>query len=201
MPKRGTATPLLNLSEQIRKCNGCKLRRKCKGPVPGVGLATADILAVGLAPGWQEDREGLPWISQSGQFLSEILESLGHDSKSIYFTYLTKCFPGRTRKGMLKPPPYAIEACAVWLEKEIKLVQPRVILAVGAEAMKFFDIKGGIRQNGGKVFETKYGPVIPVLHPDGLVRNRSDTPIFVTQLRVIATFLRGFQEPPPFEVL
>lgn len=159
----------------------------------------APIMVVGQAPGWQEDRDGIPWIGQSGQFLSEVLEFLGWKSTDIYFTNMTKCFPGRGKGGDYKPPPFAVEACSTWLQQEIELIKPRVIIAVGAEAMKAFGIKGGVQANSGKVFETVYGPVIPVLHPAGLMRRPTDTPNFVTSLRIIDTFIKGFKEPPPWQ--
>lgn len=195
-----TQKSLLDLSGKVKQCRACPLRRKCKGPVPGVGLIGAPVMVVGQAPGWQEDKEGLPWIGQAGQFLSEILEFLGWSSKDIYFTNLAKCFPGRGKGGDYKPPPYAVEACSTWLAQEIEAVGPHVIIAVGAEAMKAFGIKGGINKNAGKVFESEYGvPVIPVLHPAGLMRRPTDTPNFVTQLRILETFVNGFKEPPPWQ--
>lgn len=159
----------------------------------------AKILVCGQAPGWQEDRDGIPWIGQSGQFLSEILEFLGWRSQDIYYTNIAKCYPGRVKGGDAKPPPFAIEACSTWLQQEIELIKPRVIIAVGAEAMKAFGIKGGIQANSGKVFETTHGPVIPVLHPAGLMRRPTDTPNFVTSLRIIDTFINGFKEPSPWQ--
>ncbi len=191
-------TQLATLTQQIKNCHTCPLRRKCRGPVPGVGPVSAPIMMVGQAPSWQEDKESLPWIGQAGQFLSEILEFLGWSSKDIYFTNLTKCFPGRGKGGDYKPPPYAVEACLDWLAQEIDAVAPAVIVVVGAEAMKSFGIKGGIQKNAGKVFESEYGvPVIPVLHPTGLMRRPIDTPNFVTSLRILRTFIKGFKEPPP----
>jgi len=195
----------MTLSNQIRKCRQCPLHRKCKAPVPGVGMSGASIMVVGQATGWQEDRDGIPWIGQSGQFLSEILEFLGWRSQDIYYTNTVKCYPGRAKGGDAKPPPFAIEACSTWLQQEIELIKPRVIIAVGAEAMKAFGIKGGIQANSGKVFRVLHlggssyeMSVIPVLHPAGLFRRPTDTPNFITSLRIIRTFLEGFRAPPPF---
>jgi uracil-DNA glycosylase family 4 len=86
----------------------------------------------------------------------------------------------------------------VYLRQEIELVKPKIILAVGAIAMRYFEIKGGIKKNSGKVFQTPFGPVIPVLHPAGLMRRMSDTPQFATQFAAINTFLRGGSPPPPY---
>ena len=190
---------LLKLTQGVRRCHDCALRRKCKGPVPGIGKVGALIMAVGQAPGWQEDKAGLPWVGDSEQFLSDILEAMGFDSGDVYFTHLAKCFPGRTKGKRAVPPPYAVQACNKWLIKEIELIQPAVILVVGAICMKAFGISGGIKKDSGKVYESRYGiPVIPILDPAGLMRRMIDTPIFTTQLNIINTFLDGFKEPPPF---
>ena len=190
---------LMTLANDVRRCRDCALRRRCKGPVPGVGKIGATIMAVGQAPGWEEDAEGLPWIGQAGTFLSNILENLGFSSRDIYFTNLAKCFPGRIKGGDAVPAYYAVQACEKWLLKEIELIQPLLILAIGAPAMKAFGINGGIRKDSGKVYESHYQvPVIPVLHPAGLMRRMTDTPIFTTQLNIINTFLEGFVEPPSY---
>ena len=154
-------------------------------------------MAVGEAPSWEDNNEGLPWVGQEGLFLSNVLENLGLSSQNVYFTYLAKCFPGSGRGKSYAPPPYAVQACSQWLVREIELIQPMLILAVGAICMKVFGINGGIRKDSGKVYGSKYGvPVIPILHPAGLAKRMADVPIFTTQLHIINTFLDGFKEPP-----
>lgn len=192
-------TTLQELKGQVSKCRQCPLRRKCKGPVPGVGMSSAQIMVVGQAPEWQDDKEGIAWVGPSGQYISEILEQLGWRSTDVYYTSRVKCFPGRGKFGPYKPPAVALDTCAQWLEQEIKLVRPVVILAIGAEVMKSFGIKGTITSNAGKVFETPHGTVIPILHPGGLNKDTKKAPNFVTSLRIIDTFVNGFQTPPPFE--
>lgn len=190
-------TTINELAKTVRACRDCKLHLKAKCPVPGVGMVTAEVMAVGQAPGWQEDRDNVPWIGQAGQFLTSLLESLGFSAKQVYFTNLVKCYPGRKgRGGDNEPPAYAIEACRKHLEAEIALVKPKVIVAVGAHAMRAFGIKGGINQNSGKTFDTKWGRVIPVLHPAGLMRRPTETPKFATSLNAIATALRPALVPP-----
>lgn len=155
------------LAKTVRACQACLLHKKAKRPVPGVGKVGARVMVVGQAPGWEEDREGVPWIGQAGQFISAVLENVGLPGKQLYMTNLVKCFPGKKRGGDAEPPPFAIQACQTHLKAEIALLKPEVIVAVGAVSMRFLGIKGGINQNSGKVFNTPWGKVIPVLHPAG----------------------------------
>ncbi len=189
---------LSELQNHVSKCRQCPLHRKCKGPVPGVGMSSSKIMVIGQAPEWQDDKERIAWVSPYGQYISEVLELLGWASTQVYYTNRVKCFPGRGQFGPYKPSAVALETCAQWLEQEIKLVHPVVILAVGAEVMKAFNIKGTITSNAGKVFDTRWGPVIPVLHPGGLNKDPKKASSFVTSLRIVETFINGFQTPPPF---
>jgi uracil-DNA glycosylase family 4 len=164
-----------------------------------VGLPSADVLAVGPAPTRQEDQTGLAFTGPAGQFLSAILESLGFDSRRVYYTTVIKCYPGKAKMGDLKPPAYALDACRSWLKSEYDLVQPKVILAMGDVAMKAFGVKGGIKKNHAKVFYTEeWGPVVPVISPIGLFKP-SDVAAFVTGLNILNTYLRGFATPPEHE--
>ncbi|KKN77096.1 hypothetical protein LCGC14_0364370 [marine sediment metagenome] len=158
-------------------------------------------MVVGQAGGIEEDSEGLPWIGQAGQWLTSLLDIMGLHSSTIYWTNIIKCFPGRKRGkggGDNEPPPYAVEACQGYLIEEMRLVDPDIIVAVGAFAMKWFGIKGGIKINSGRVFDTKYGRVIPILHPAGIFRHMADAPMLPTALHSILTQLADPIEPPKF---
>lgn len=190
---------IVKLQSDIARCHECPARSRCRHAVPGVGLAGAEVMAVGQAPGKQEDQQGVCFVGPAGQFLSAILERLGFDWRRVYFTNVMKCYPGRIKGGDAKPPAYAMTACAHWLREEYELVQPKVIVAIGDVSMKFFGVKGGIKKNHGKLFQTdEWGPVVPIVHPASLMRNPSDTPMFVTGLNILNTHLRGYDTPPPY---
>ena len=190
---------IIQLSNDISRCHECALRDRCKRTVVGVGLPGADVMAVGQAPDKQSHDAGVAFIGPSGQFLSAILESLGFHGRRVYYTNVTKCYPGRGRGGDVKPPAFAVHACSHWLRKEYEVIHPKVILAIGDMSMRYFGVKGGIKKNTGKIFYTDdWGPVVPVLHPASLMRNPTDTPMFVTGLNILNTFLDGFAEVPPY---
>ena len=182
-----------------RLCRECVLGSRCRGKVNGVGPTSAEIMCVGQAPGRYEDRLGVPFVGDAGQFLSNCLDRIGLDSKRVYFTNVVKCFPGRKSTGDAQPPTFAIRACWPYLEEEFATVKPKLILAIGAVSMSTLGISGGIRKNSGKLFTTDYGLVIPVFHPAGLMRRLDDTPKFTTQLLAIETCLGGGPSLPPFK--
>lgn len=191
-------TNLVELATTVRSCRLCALRRYCKRPIPGVGKPTAKILVCGQAPGWEENRDGIPWIGQAGQFLSAILDTVGIPSADLYLTNLVKCYPGKRKGGDAEPPPYAIEACQAHLRAEYDLLKPVLIVAVGAIAMRFFGVKGGVTINSGRLFTTAWGPVLVVRHPAGIMRRLADAPAFLTQFNGIHTAMTPTVEPPPF---
>ncbi len=189
------------LAEGVVKCRECPLYKKGKA-CPGVGTSSATVMIVGQAPGIDESKLGQPFVGQAGQFLSECLASVGIPDSMVWYTNVVKHFPGRDGAGDACPP-YAIEACKHWLEEEYALVQPRLIVAMGAIAMHHLGVKGGIQQNAGFITQTeKWGPVLPSLHPAYLMRPNGMrfTPQFLTQLNSINTFLAGGVEVPPYEV-
>lgn len=190
---------IIQLANDVSRCHECVLRNRCKRTVPGVGVPGADVMAVGQAPDKQADQLGVAFVGPAGQFLSAMLESLGFTARRVYYTNIVKCFPGRGKGGDIKPPAFAIEACTPWLRREYEMVQPKVILAIGDVAMKFFGVKGGIKKNTGKVFYTDWGPVVPILHPAGLTKTPSNTPAFATGLHILDTHLEGYWEPSPYE--
>lgn len=194
------AASLQALAVEVRSCRLCALRRNCKRPIPGIGKPTARILFVGQAPGWEEDRDGVPWVGQAGQFLSAVLGAVGIPSADIYLTNLVKCYPGKKRGGDAEPPPYAIDACAVHLQAEYELLKPVLVVAVGGVAMKALGVKGGgVNLNSGRIFQTaEWGPVLVVRHPAGIMRRPADAPAFTTQFYAIDTAMAGPLQPPPF---
>ncbi len=191
---------LVDLAEDIRHCIECPLHRRCRQRIPGVGRGSARVMFVGPAGSWEEDKEGLPWVGQAGQWMGALVTNMGLSDADVWWTYLIKCYPGRKRKGFgdNEPPAYAIEKCHKWLIEEIRLVDPELIVAVGVLPMRWFGIKGGINQNNGRVFDTEHGRVIPVMHPGSIFKNMADAPKLRTSLNAILTHLTEPVEVPPY---
>ncbi|KKN67767.1 hypothetical protein LCGC14_0458000 [marine sediment metagenome] len=183
------------IERHILACRACPLARN---PVPGDGPAPADVMIVGQAPGKIEDRRRVPFIGPAGRVLRETLVSLGYPIDEWYFTNAVKCFPGSAAGGDKVPPASAVETCfSTHLTAELEVVQPKLIVAVGAFPAKVFGITGGVNKNAGRVFDTPWGRVLSALHPAGIMRRPKDMGKFRTQFLRIKTELAEPVVVPP----
>lgn len=147
------------------KCPLGKTRTKF---VFGVGNPDADIMLIGEAPGADEDRQGEPFVGRAGQLLNKILEAVGLTREEVYICNILKCRP----PGNRDPQPPEVEQCEPYLHKQIDLVKPRIILALGRIAgqtlLRTGDPLGSLRS---QVHDYLGIPMIIVYHPAALLRN------------------------------
>jgi uracil-DNA glycosylase len=152
---------LTEVEDQIRGCTLCDLCRSRTNAVPGAGNRTADIMFIGEAPGFHEDRQGEPFVGASGNFLNEMLESIELDRSSVYITNVVKCRP----PGNRDPLPDEIAACSQYIERQIELIDPKVVVTLGRFSMsRWFPGERVSRIHGrprrfGKIM------VVPMYHP------------------------------------
>ncbi len=170
------ASSLEQLSEGCRGCRRCGLADGRLQVVVSRGNPAARLMVIGEGPGAQEDASGLPFVGRAGQLLDQMLASVAIDSNSeAYICNVVKCRP----PGNRKPTALEIAACRPWLEQQIRLVNPAVILLAGASAMEgVLGIKGGITRLRGQWRMGEQEPLagrwlMPVLHPSYLLRNPS----------------------------
>ncbi len=140
------------------KCNLCKTRTKA---VPGEGKADATIMLIGEGPGYHEDKQGRPFVGAAGQFLDELLASIGLKRADVFITNVVKCRPPENRD----PLPEEISACAPYLDRQIAAINPKVIVTLGRFSMqKFFpgasisSIHGRARKVNGRIVVSMYHP-------------------------------------------
>jgi len=148
----------------IRSCTACSLRATCAGPVPGDGPMPARIMLVGEAPGQNEDKTGKPFQGQAGKYLDYLLESINLPREFCYITNLTKCRPPNNRD----PEPEEVEACAPrWLDMEVSIVNPSIIVALGAYAARFLLGSNEFTMEHGHGIPVDKGDciILPVYHP------------------------------------
>lgn len=160
---------LSKLSEELLECNACELRTDCIAPVGWYGNPDSPLVIVGEGPGQQEDEHGCPLIGKSGQLLDKALFSVGVSRDRIITTNIVKCRP----KGNKTPTLSEGNFCASrWLERELEIVKPAVIIALGSVALHYLgDPKKRITKERGLWFETKSGiPCITTYHPAYLLR-------------------------------
>jgi uracil-DNA glycosylase family protein len=127
------------MAEDIQHCRRCDLWKEATQAVPGAGAAHARIMLVGEQPGNEEDLKGHPFVGPAGRLLDECLEAAGIDRKKVFVTNAVKHFkwkPQGKRRLHDKPNLLEINACNIWLQLEIDRVKPRVIVALGATALR-----------------------------------------------------------------
>ena len=175
IPARPT---LPKLREAARGCRGCHLWINATQTVFGEGSASAEVMLVGEQPGDQEDRQGHPFVGPSGKLLDTALEEAGIDRNRVYITNAVKHFKfvviERGRRLHKKPNAGEIRACNPWLEEEIRLLGPRVIVALGATAAqallgKQFRVT---EQRGVPMPSVLAEAVIATVHPSAVLRAR-----------------------------
>jgi DNA polymerase len=163
-----TTEELLELHGQVRDCTACPLHLTRIQAVPGYGPVTARVMAVGEAPGENEDREGKPFVGAAGRLLTSLLESAGLDRRDIYITNIVKCRPPRNRD----PEPIEVEACSHYLDEQIALLQPDVILLLGRHALaRLLPGAGGISRLHGERLRHNDRVFVPLYHPAAALYN------------------------------
>lgn len=145
----------------VRSCGRCELSRGRTLAVPGQGSFSAQIMFIGEAPGWNEDQQGLPFIGASGQFLNELLASIGLDRETVFITNIVKCRP----PGNRDPLPDEIAACQPYLDTQIEAIDPMVVVTLGRYSMsRWFPNERISRIHGqARVFGERV--VVPMYHP------------------------------------
>jgi uracil-DNA glycosylase len=160
------------LEEDMRNCTACGLCAQRRQVVPGVGDRNADWMLVGEGPGAEEDRRGEPFVGQAGKLLDAMLFAIGLErGKDVYIANAVKCRPPMNRT----PESAEIAACRPYLERQIALVRPRILIALGRPAAQAL-LQTELRINAarGQAFESGGIPVVVTYHPAYLLRNPSD---------------------------
>lgn len=176
---------LKKLEEEVKKCCKCRLCKTRTNVVFGEGNPQTNLMLVGEAPGEQEDLQGRPFVGRAGQLLSKFLNLYGVSREQVYIANVLKCRPPNNRD----PLPDEIAACYPYLEKQIELIGPKVILCLGAFAARTIlnlpekTPLSKIRSKEHKVvIGGKEITVIPTYHPAYLLRNRRGEPDFQKDL-------------------
>jgi uracil-DNA glycosylase family protein len=196
------ARPSLDaLEEAAATCTACPLHETGTQTVFGEGLARAEILFVGEQPGDREDREGRPFVGPAGRLLDQALEEAGIDRKLAYLTNVVKHFkwtPRGKRRIHAKPKRSEIAACRPWLDAEIEVVRPHVIVCLGATAAQALlgrDFR--VTRQRGEVVDSGYGiPAIATVHPSSILRaededREAELAAFVDDLAAIKRFVES----------
>jgi len=189
---------LRRIAGEIEACTRCPLSRTRTKPVPGEGPPKAEVMFVGEGPGGNEDIEGRPFVGRAGDLLNELLASIRLDRESVYVTNIMKCRPTTASQPVEQQPHEAkdrrptseeIDACTPYLERQIDLIQPKVICTLGDTATRFilerYRLKAGnISMMHGRICSAGNLKIVPMYHPAAA--------LYTAQLK--ATMQRDFRK-------
>lgn len=162
---------LSELYAEIALCRQCEIAKYRTKVVPGEGAEGADILFIGEAPGWHEDQQGRPFVGPAGLYLDELLASINLKREQVYIANVIKCRP----TGNRDPLPSEIDNCRKWLDRQIELIRPRIIVTLGRYSMAMFfpgkksisKIHGTAQKRDNIIYYAMYHPAA-ALHQQGL---------------------------------
>jgi DNA polymerase len=168
---------LAPLREQVRVCIKCPhLAASRTQTVFGVGNADADLMFIGEAPGADEDMRGEPFVGRAGQLLTRIIETMGFTRADVYIANVLKCRPDMPvgSSGNRPPTPQEMQTCLPYLATQIEIIQPKVLVALGATAVEgLLGFRGTMRELRGRWHSCENTPLMITYHPSYLLRNQA----------------------------
>lgn len=169
-PRSADARAWQALRAEVSVCTRCELSRGRTQTVFGVGNTQAELLVIGEAPGAEEDRQGEPFVGRAGQLLNSMLRAMGNPRESVYIANLLKCRP----PGNRDPKPEEVASCLPYLQRQVELLRPRLIVAVGriaAQNLLATDTPIGRLRGQVHRFGERATPLIVTYHPAYLLRS------------------------------
>ncbi len=197
MSEKSKETELENLRRRVQRCRRCELWKTRRNPVFGEGPADARIMLVGLGPGRQEDLQGRPFVGAAGKFLDRLLEEAGLRRDQLYITNVMKCYLPDNRASEDQ-----VKACSPYLDQQIEIIQPELIIALGNLAASYLLGKFGLKPESmekmhGKVYEASTLiltlRIVPMYHPASALRNPGLRDRLIEDWRELGARLREFK--------
>jgi len=178
---------LEQVNRALRSCKKCRLSRTRTNVVPGEGDASAEIMFIGQCPGFHEDQQGRPFVGRAGQLLDELLTSIGLKREKVFITNIVKGRPPENRDPMADE----VRSCSPYLERQIKIINPKLIITLGRFASEFFIPDGKISQIHGVPHRVKGLLVLPLYHPAAALRSGGVAEVLRDDFRKIPKVLAG----------
>jgi uracil-DNA glycosylase family 4 len=171
VPSQGEGVETLEeVREDLGECTRCKLHKGRLNLVYGVGNPHADLMFVGEGPGYEEDKQGIPFVGPAGQLLTKIIEAIQMTRDDVYIANVVKCRPPSNRD----PEPDEIETCRPFLERQVAAIHPRVICTLGRVATQAMLSTGKpLGRMRGQQFSFGDAVLVPTYHPAALLRDPS----------------------------
>jgi uracil-DNA glycosylase len=183
---------LTELYQEIRLCQKCEISKARTQAVPGEGPENAEIMFIGEAPGFNEDQQGRPFVGQAGQFLNELLTSIGLKREDVYITNIIKTRPPNNRD----PLPIEISNCQAWLDRQLELIHPKMIVTLGRYSMGRFFPGKTISQIHGTSFKKDGIVYFAMYHPAAALHQQALRETIKADMQKIPHILLEMHRPP-----
>jgi uracil-DNA glycosylase len=177
---------LTQLYDQIKVCQKCDLAKGRNNTVPGEGPEQAEIMLIGEAPGFHEDRQGRPFVGAAGNLLDELLAGINLKRDQIYICNVLKCRPPQNRD----PQPDEMEACKAYLDQQIALINPKVIITISRFAMTRWFVDKKISEIHGKPRKIGDLVILPMYHPAAALHQPSLRSVLADDFKKIPGILK-----------
>ena len=189
MFSRNAADALAAVRTDLGDCTRCKLHALGRTQIVfGVGNPEADLMFVGEAPGADEDIQGFPFVGRAGQLLTKIIEAIGLTRDEVYIANVIKCRP----PGNRNPEPDDVEQCEPFLSRQIDVIKPKVIVALGQfDAQTLLRTLDPISRLRGRVYDYRGAKLVPTFHPAYLLRNPSSKREVWEDMKLVRDLLKS----------
>ena len=182
-----SAQNLGQIASLVKNCTDCALAKGRINAVPGEGNPQAEVMFIGEGPGFQEDRQGRPFVGPAGKLLDGLLASIGTKREDVFIANVVKCRPPDNRD----PVPREMAACTKYLDRQIELINPKLIVTLGRFAFGRYFPGEGITKARGKLRENDGRMIFPVLHPAAVLRREELRPTMIEDFKAISEILEG----------
>jgi len=187
------------IREQVRTCTDCPLSQTRTQAVPGEGPPNADVVLIGEGPGHHEDQQGTPFVGPAGKFLDNLLASAGFRRGDVFITNMVKCRP----PGNRDPLPNETDACSKYLDRQLELIKPKLVVTLGRFSLKKFFPNETISRARGKPRRQEEFTVLPMFHPAAALHRNQFREIVEEDFRAMPEILKETisriepSSPPP----
>ena len=186
---------LEEVANRVKSCTDCPLHRGRNNAVPGEGPAHSDLMFIGEGPGYEEDRQGRPFVGAAGQFLEGLLAAIGTTRDQVFIANMVKCRPPDNRD----PSPAEISSCSKYLDRQIELVAPKLIVTLGRFSLGRFFPGETISRARGKVREKDGRYIFPVMHPAAALHRQELRSTIIEDFKAIPAILADLPRSAPAE--
>ena len=183
---------LEQIAAEVKQCDRCVLHLSRKKAVPGDGNAHAQIMFIGEGPGFHENEQGLPFVGAAGKFLEELLASINLRREDVFITNVVKCRPPSNRD----PLPDELAACDDYLERQIHIINPKIIVTLGRYSMAKFLPNAKISVVHGKPKWVNGRLIVPMYHPAAALHQGSLKPQVEADFKRLPELIAMAEHPP-----